>query len=182
MLTLPAFPPRRAWIWAFWLAFSLSAGVSCALLLAATISWQWVIAAPAIAGLLLFAGWIDARIVEYPYRAWNKLAREFTRVGRLWVLAVLYYGVFMPVGWAGSLMRVAAPKSGESLWTEHSPFCEDIRFSACGTQKWLTAYLSWCRPSRNRWAIWLVPFLLLLTILETEEQTDSVPTNTYTLY
>jgi hypothetical protein len=178
MLTLPAFPPRRAWIWAFGIAFGLAAGVFLALLLAATRGWQWIAIAPAITGGFVFAAWIDARIIEYPYRAWNKLAREFARFGRLWVLVALYYILFIPVGWAGSLLRVSAPGSGESLWIEYQRFAENVH----PRRGWVAAYFSWCRPKRNRWAVWLVPFLVLLSFLEIDQKKDTVPSNIYTLY
>jgi hypothetical protein len=173
MFTLPAFPPRRAWLRAFWTALSLSAGVLFSALLAITWGWAWIAAAPAIAAGLVFPGWMWPRIIEYPYRAWNKLAREFVRFARFWVLAVSYYVIFIPVSWKGALFRVAAPKPGESLWMEHQTLSPEARSSTHGR---ITG------GDRNHWTVWLIPFLLLLSMLGTDEQKGSVPSNIYTLY
>jgi hypothetical protein len=181
MLTLPAFPPRRAWLWAFWTALSLSAGVLSAVLLSLTLGWVWTAAAPAVVVAVFFLGWIWPPIIDYPYRAWNKLAREFVRFAPFWVLAVSYYIVFTPVAWAGSFFRVAALKPGESLWINYQMSTE-AQLQDASTRSWFATYMSWCSGARNRWAVWLLPFLMLLSLLGTDEQKGSVPSNIYTLY
>jgi hypothetical protein len=182
MLTLPAFPPRRAWLLAFNLSLTLSLGVVLGLLLGAMLGWLWSAAAFVFAAVFFLLGWMWPRMIEYAYRAWNKLAREFARFARFWLLAVLYYVVFIPVGWAGSLLRITAPDAGESLWTRRESLSVDRRPGTRSTRSWLAAYLSWCGRDRHQWAMWLVPFLLMLSVLQTEEKKGSVPSDIYTLY
>jgi hypothetical protein len=117
MIMLPAFPPRRAWLWAFWTALSISAGVLSGLLLALTLSWVFTAAVPAVAAAFYFSGWMWPRIIDYAYRAWNKLAREFARFAPLWVLAVSYYIVFTPVARADPFRSPRHTR--ESLWVKY---------------------------------------------------------------
>jgi hypothetical protein len=177
------FPPRRTSLWAFWTALSLSAGALVTVLLAITLGWAWTATGPAVATGLVFSGWMWPQIIKFFYRAWNKLAREFARFARFWVLAVFYYVVFTPVAWSGSLFRVAMPKPGESLWMKHQTLSMEAHLQPSSTRSWISAYLSWCGGAQNLWGVWLVPFLLLLSLLGTDEQhKDSVPSNIYTLY
>jgi hypothetical protein len=169
-------------MWAFSFALSLGAGILSGLLIGAIFGWVWSAAAPAFGAAFFLLGWMCPWVIEYASRVWNKSAREFVRFGRQWVLAVFYYVVLVPVAWTGSLLRVDAPKSGESLWVEHRPFSADTEPRPCSTQSWLAAYLSWCGRDRHLWTIWLIPFLLLLSALGAEGQKRSVPSNIYTLY
>jgi hypothetical protein len=110
------------------------------------------------------------------------LAREFARGGKIWILSVLYYVIFMPVSWAGSSLRVAAPKDGESLWSEREPFSARPEVTGYVNRTGLTASLLCCARRTNRWTICLLPFLLILTVLEADEQKTSIPSDIYTLY
>lgn len=183
MLILPVFdPPRRAWLWAFWTALSLGFGVFLTVLLTFALGWGWItIAAVSGAGLFV-TGWVWPGIIHFCYRAWNKLAREFRRIARLWVLAVAYFLVFTPVAAAGSLLRIGAPKPGESLWTEPKAFSLDEHGHQSSARGWISGYLSWCSGASNQWAVWVLPFLFLLSVMETDEHQSSVPSNIYTLY
>jgi hypothetical protein len=187
MLTLPNFPPRRAWLLAFWTALSLWLGVSAGVFLAVALGWFWLAAAPVIAAGMAALGWIWPGLVAFPYRAWNKLARETARLGHFCILTVCYYVVLAPVARAGSSFRLESPKPGESFWIKRQSSrgradVQKLSGAEFSSRSWIVTYLSWCAHPRNLWTVWLIPYLLLLSLLETEEQKNSVPSNIYTLY
>jgi hypothetical protein len=189
MITLPRFPPRRAWLQSFWIAVSLAIGSMASILGAWYISPPWFTSGAVLALVMAVPGLVRPQIASLPYRAWNRLARQFVRVARLWATGVCFFIVFVTVGLTGSHARLAPPTPNGSLWLARRPLEPTASGYACDgvphefVQKgWITAYCAWARQSDNLWAVCLLPFLLLLSSLENDENQNPVAANIYTLF
>jgi hypothetical protein len=134
------------------------------------------------------AGMLWPHTLSFLYRAWNRLARQFSKLARLWVLGTTYYLVIVAVGRAGSFLRLHRPEASASLWMPRKALAPNAygRQHATPTSSspfssWIASYLSWTVQTRNYWASCLLPFLVLLWALEPEQETN-VPTDLYTLF
>jgi hypothetical protein len=189
MITLPRFPPRRAWLRSFWIAISLVSGLMVSILCALLISPHWFASGAAFAVAVAVPGLLQPQIASLPYRAWNKLARAFVRVARFWVTGVCFYIICVTVGLSGSHARLAQPTSNESLWVarriststtyNHKYDGASQEFAQKG---WIRAYFAWAVGSGNFWAVCLLPFLMLLAALENDDNRSPVAANIYTLF
>lgn len=181
--------PNRLWLLSFWLVISLLVGITTGIFL-------WVVASPAWSGLgviltaaLGIAGLSRPAIVRKPYEVWNGLAGSFIRFARLWVAGTCFHIIFVAVGWTGTALSLKRPGGDtKSFWMPRdtlapSAYVYEHKTTAKGsTQRgWVHAFVSWGVRSRNLWACCLLPFLILLRALETEEK-SSFPSNIYTLY
>jgi hypothetical protein len=168
---------------------SLAIGSMASALAALCMSPRWSASGAALALAIAVPGLVRPQIASLPYRAWNRLARQFVRVARLWVTGVCFFIVFVTVGLTGSHARLAPPTPNGSLWLARRP----LRPTASGyaydgvphefVQKgWISAYCAWARQSNNLWAVCLLPFLILLSSLENDENQNPVAANIYTLF
>jgi hypothetical protein len=189
MITLPPYPPRRAWLTSFGLVMSLVGGLLIGALLSLRISPGWFIVGIVVALLLSLPGLLWPQTVSIPYRAWNKLAYAFAHLARLWLTGVCFYIVFVAVGRLGSSLKLDRSSADGSLWvsretsvpvTYGSP--HGIIRAKSSRRGWVSAFVSWALQSGNGWACCLLPFLLLLSVLEGEQEESVLPTHTYTLF
>ena len=105
--------------------------------------------------------------------------------GRL-LMGICFFIAFGAVGLAGARYSRKLPTSPLSGWTRRGPQTgkENSAPSArrgINEAAWLRAYVRWARRSGNLWAIVLIPFLSLLSLLAKDED-DTLPTNIYTLF
>jgi hypothetical protein len=186
MIHLPSHPSRACLI-AFWLSFSLGASVVAALLL-------YLLVSPQHSGLgLLSVPTSFLPILFWPkglilcYRIWNRLAREISRFAQKVILRICFHVVFVAAGFAGSSMRIDRLTSKESLWTDretvssNSYFGEHKVSAKRSPTNWLSSVFSWSQQSGDLLPLCLLPFLLLLRILEPKQET-TVPSDIYTLF
>ena len=187
MMILPS-SPNRLWLLSFWLNISFLIGALIGAL-------SWTLISPPRFGLaiglflvLALPALLRPQIVSALYIAWNKLAREFARCARLWLMGICFYIIFFVVGRSGSSLRLTSPGSGMSLWVpratlEPTAYVSQYDATTGGSiqQGWISIFLSWAVRSGNLWACCLLPFFILLRAFETEEE-SSFPTNIYTLY
>lgn len=188
MMTLPA-SPNRLWQLSFWLVVSSCIGLILAALLWIVVSLPWA-GLGLIAGLLLGgAGLLRPRKLSIPYKFWNGLAKKFAHFGQVWVAGVCFYTVFAAVGRTGASLSLARPGSGtKSLWTPRETqapstyiYSQKKMFKGSTQRGWVSSFGSWAAESRNLWAVCLLPFLLLLKALDTEQESE-FPSDIYTLY
>jgi hypothetical protein len=183
------FPPRRAWVLAFWLALT---GVMIAVvdvLVTVLLSPEWaVIATMAVLGMSALGALRPGRLVRI-YAAWNSLATLFARAASLYVRGLMFFVVIAAAGRSGSSVQLTRPRSAGSLWIPrtapgpHSYRHQHLaRASRATPRGWMGAYLQWCRDSGNIWAVCLLPFWLLISAFGVRHGPDRVPTHTYTLY
>ncbi len=185
MLALPQI--RRATLRSFWLAFNVVGGLSLSLFASVFVpeAFAWGIGLAVVVALL---GFLRPEMTVLPYRLWNRLAQDFARVAALFVMWICFYLVLGAVSRTGSSLSLTRPSLGESLWAprqtlepptyraQHGISTENI-----ASQDWFSALTAWGKVSGNLWACCLVPFLVLLSVFATEQET-SVPTDTYTLF
>lgn len=122
------------------------------------------------------------------YAAWNKAARWVARGARLLLMGVCFFIVFVAVAQGGARFGGTLSTSTASNWVRRRtkvggdnppPFAEKPNGSI--QMKWTKAYFLWARSSGNLWAIVLLPFLSLLSLLA-EDEDDTLPANVYTLF
>ena len=171
-------PPRRAHLRAFWLAVSAMLGA----IGAAAASWWSVphpVAVPVTASIILAAAGVMATNAVRPvYRLWNALSRRAARAARPVVAALCYFVIFVIVGMGGTKLERGRSTASTSKWVKRSAGPHDRR--AAG-ESWTAGYIGWARHTGNVWALVLLPFLIVLSML-TEDDTVALPVHIYTLF
>jgi hypothetical protein len=185
MITLPV-PPRAAHLKSFWLAFSMMLGTGTAICLH-VLAVPHLLAISAVGVLLLVGTSVFATDSIQPlYTVWNRGARFVGRVARRLVLGVCFFIVFAGVGLLGARFGRKVPNRASSGWDRRRPAIGEENRSPLAEKRltrvaWMPAYVRWARRSGNLWAVVLIPFLSLLSLLAEEEE-DTLPAFVYTLF
>lgn len=186
MLILPS-PLARAWLLSFWLVISVMSGLVLGMLAGLLIAPLWSVVGVLVAALLAVPGLLWPQVVSLPYRLWNRLARDFVRCARM-ILTAICFCIIIVVGRLGSSMLVSRPSAGQSLWVPRGTLSSTAYASqhAGATarpprQSWIAQFLAWTVRSGNLWACCLLPFLLLLAVLEPEYE-PHILADIYTLF
>ena len=185
MLVLP-YHGQRAWVRAFWLAMAFWAGLVVGVVLPGGPGERAVTAA--IAAVLVGAvPVVRHREARALYQLGVRASRLYARLARFALLALCYGIVFVAVGAAGSALRLRRPAPGDSLWEARPTLPagayrsqHDGAGSPGARRRW-RAILAWATDSGNAWALTLVPFLLLVAALDTEDEAP-YPIGIYTLF
>ncbi len=187
MLILPS-PPRRAGLISFWFVISLSSGFLLGILTPLPGSPPSFLVGMILAMLLAAAGLIRPAIVCLTYRVWNDLARLYCRAAGLLLKGICFYGIFVPAGWAGSSLPLTRPISSRSLWMPRQTYKPATYTSQSNTldegyphRGSISALILWATRSGNIWALFVLPFLILLSALQHDEE-SSFPSAIYTLF
>ena len=180
--------PRRIELMSFWLVLSISFALIISIVL-------WLISFPLWPGVGLILllgptllGILRPASVPLPYRFWNRIARYFARRASLLIMGICYFVIFVAVGLAGARIVMACPIPIKSIWVPRRKLASaeyasqfDSETKELPAENWISAFLSWAKRSGNLWACCLLPFLVLLSYLETGEE-GSVSGSIYTLY
>jgi len=188
MFTIRLLPhPRRAWLSSFGLLVSM-----VILLGLAVAAWyrqslfifgtgMWLAVALALSAHLWPWAW------TVPYRAWNKMGRYYGQCARLYLLGLCYL-IVSAVGLAGPSKEFARnARSGSGWITKESDNGsmgkgrlqdDEMVFRKRG---WIRTYAQWAMKPGELWKFALLPFFILLSTLEIDDQSH-VPTKTYTLF
>ena len=185
MILLPPHP-QRAWLRSFWATVCILATI-----VLGTLTWInrtelfWF--APAF-GILFAVGMISPRLLVWPYRAWNKLARFYAGYAEALIVRITFFTVCVPAGWAPSDLRVSRPPSEGTLWLSRGsrkpidqPFPAQ-RSKGKRAEGWVARYAAWAWQSGERWRLALLPFLYLLFLVQSSDEESTVPDNIYTLF
>lgn len=128
------------------------------------------------------------QIAKVPYRLWSRVADFYVRVARLAVKVICFFLVFVTVRRGGSSLTVSRAAFTQSMWLERGTVSRtNYAHEYEGTSQessastWTTTFVSWAKESGNFWAITLLPFLMLLSALEADEEC-AFPPNIYTLF
>lgn len=186
MITLPSV--RRASLRSFWLAICLSGGLLLSVVLSLLVSFRWAVLAVGLAFVLALPGYLWPQLISLPYRVWNRLARDFARCASLLLMSICFYIILVAVGRAGSSLSLARPTATQSSWVPRETLAPTTYNNQHGiptegslSQGWIATLFSWALHSGNLWTCCLLPFLMLLSLFETEEE-NSAPTDIYTLF
>jgi len=183
VLTLPPYHTRRAWLRAFWLVLSATAALLLAAALAAAGRGGAGVTGLVCFALLAVPGWLRPYALSVPYRAWNRGVRAFAELASGYVTRVCLWGIFPVVGAFGSAMRM---KPGEAAGFGWAPR-EVAPGEAAGMPEpqrsdWYAAFRAWSARDDRRWTRVLLPFLLLLALLEEDPEQEVLEHDVYTLY
>jgi len=185
MIALP-YPVTRICLRSFWSLICLFAGVLIGVLWPLPLSVGSFGLGIILALTLALPGLLWPFLVSVPYRVWNKLAREFARWTRPLIIGICYV-IFIAVGRMGTSLRLAPPTSTESRWVTRRTLAPATYVSQYSvplkesSQKWIPTFLSWAVHSGNLWACCLLPFLVLLSVVKTDQE-DIFPADIYTLF
>jgi hypothetical protein len=193
MITLPAIYPVVRKSHPHFKAFCLSLGLVGFSLI--SILWAFLQQPVLTIGLLAVvpltsAGLFWPRVIMLAYRIWNRLARQFGEFASELILRICFFVILSGTGLAGSAIRLNPPGSKESFWKPRGTVLPEVyhhRFSDAlkrqtGEQGWISSLLSWAHHSGNIWVFGLVPFILLLSMLDSHDRDSKVSDNIYTLY
>jgi hypothetical protein len=187
MLLSPS--PRRAHLRGFWVSLCIAGAVVGGVPI-------WWLVSPGAAGATLVAmaalaipGYVRPEIASSVYRAWNALAHLYVRAANLLLRGLCFFVILVAVGRAGSSLALARPTSASSLWVSRGTgsatvhrYGHRLRNGRPDRPGWVRTYLAWFADSPNRWAICLLPLLLLLRAFKRERGEVEVATHNYTLY
>ena len=179
---------RRAYVRSFWLTASLLAAIGSAGALVPRVGLPWIAAGIVVSIAIAALGFYAPLIAKGPCKLWMRSVDLYCRVTRLAVKAICFFVVFVLVGRTKSSLLLARPVGGGSVWHKRDtltastyPYESENITEKVGPLTWRSAYMSWCHASGNRWAVLLLPYLLLLDLLEPEQE-RALPANIYTLF
>ena len=182
--TLPR-KPDRLLLMSFWLTCSLGGGslVAGGAWVGGSTRWFEVGAIATASLTVLGIAW--PALISFAYRAWNRLARDYSRMARSPTIWICYHTLFVIAGRAGSTLELERPL-GRSLWVRKqtlpdSAYTSQDRVAARATGGGLWSFVSWATRPAHLWAVCLIPYLFVLQTLTPQEEVDA-PTDIYTLY
>jgi hypothetical protein len=178
MLTLPA-PPRRADLAAFAVSLGLVGGLALGGLLGVMASAAWAVLGPALGALLAASGLIRPRAVAPLYGAWSRLGARYRALALIALKAAAFLQLVGAESDRGSRLWLQAPDPGRSLWLPRAADQDGPgRALHAGLAR---SYGGWAARGARRWALPLLPFLVLMAAIDTDTE-PTLPTQTYTLF
>ena len=177
--------PRRAGLTAF--------GITLGLWVAVTLGVVMPLAPPLRIGIALVAGIVVGGVLVARhgttarlYRLWGRASRLYAKITRT-ALLVICHAVITVAGLAGTSLTLRRPSPDASLWHRRetlAPQAYASQFDMVGrnwTGRPWRALVDWALRSGNWWVLFLLPFLILLATLDTDEQ-GRYPAGIYTLF
>lgn len=182
-------PParRHSILVAFWLALNLFAGITIGTILSLWVSPKFMTLGLVAVPVLALPGLLWPQVAIPAYAVWNKLAAEFSRLSRTWLMGICFYVIVVAVGRSGASLRLSRPDSGQSLWVLRPDSSaarngfERVVATDESSKSWISNFIKWSGRSRNLWACGVLPFLVLLSVLDPEPD-NTVPKEIYTLF
>jgi hypothetical protein len=187
MLTLPS-PRTRGSLIGFWVVVCSLTGLFLLLVLG-----RFMGRPVGVGTLALFAGLslpilVFPGLAAFPYRLWHFVARRFSRFAERMLLWISFYVVAMPVGVLGGRLVLDRPSAGESLWLRRStqkaetyPLQDYVLPEGFMKRKPVLELTVWMFRSQHYWAVGLLPFIYLISMLQVEDR-PAPTSNIYTLF
>ena len=188
MISIRLLPrPRRAWLTSFGCTVA-----SVLLLLAILLSLHgestailFLMTSLALVSTISAYAW--PQVWSMAYRAWNKLARHYSQFARLYLLGLCYM-IISSISLAGPASAFSRKSVAGSGWIARHP---SVRPSYNGLEHiqggqgkhpgWVHSYVSWATTSRQLWTLTLLPFLIVLSLFEANDE-KGISSSTYTLF
>jgi hypothetical protein len=145
------------------------------------------IAAGLIFGIVLAGlGYVSHPMVVHIYEIWARLSRNLSRFLNNAIMAVGYFTIFLLLRFTGSHLDRSVPTMAGSKWVrktaESEPkYLQPVVFGDVSKKSWMKSYLRWAWQSGNLWAVFLLPYLILLKIFRSEGESH-LASNIYTLF
>lgn len=185
MINLPKYP-RRAMLQATGVTVSLAVGVMASLV-AIWGEARWAMFCVVLGGMLGLLAYRFPKSYAGLYRVCWVGIQCYVRGARWFVKAVCFFLLFVIVGQGGSALALSRPAEGTMWGRRDSLTREEFAQEYEGAEKrhpvqsWIVTYVRWANMSGNRWAVLVLPFLVLLSVLE-ERGESEFPQNIYTLF
>jgi len=187
MIILPL-EPRRKWLMSFWLAISLVSGALSGAMIAILIAPGWSAIGGLVALMMAVPGLRRPQTAMQAYQKWRRAARSYCRVVCLVLTGICFYTVVAVARFAGSSLRLARPRTTRTMWVPRTTltataYTHQYNRATSGSPRggWLRTYLSWTARSGHVWAASLLPFLIMLEIVEPGPE-QRATANIYTLF
>lgn len=187
MLVLPD-RPTRVMLSSFGIVLSVALGLAIALV-ALTLNvphgWAW---GPVGAASLAVASWRWPERISWFYHRWRGAAQTVVRYATF-ALAGICFLILSVAGRAGSQILWGKPRGPESGWVqkralERNAYASESEFASLDLKRaaWVSRLFHWSRASGNRWALTLVPLLVVLSGIQRDPRGGGISETTYTLY
>lgn len=182
-ITLPS--PSRIHLYSFWLIQSAGAGFLAVIVGKVTRVPQAVPVGISLGLLMALAGYSWPSAISGLYHSWNRWAATYGAWASRLLLRICYLAIFTLAGRAGS--RMEPNRKRQSMWTLRTTTAAEAYGSqselhlAAGSGGWASGYVRWASRSGNLWAISLLPFLILIAVLN-QERSEGYQGNIYTLF
>jgi hypothetical protein len=127
--------------------------------------------------------WRPQRLL-WPYRMFNGLASPVSRLTAAAVRWVCFYVIIGGAGLAGSRLQQVRTAGLTSGWRRRGRLEITTMWQSTTVRRpngWVRDYAKWAITRTNRWAWCLLPFLMILSTVEAEEE-DELSGGNYTLY
>ncbi len=116
------------------------------------------------------------------FKIWSKISRKARKLVRQYVLIIIRYIMFPIISLAGSKMILKKP-AGSSLWSEWNEKFYSELIAKQSEKHWVVSYILWSYRTKNLWALFLLPFILLLKATEESGDAPTLESSlTYTLF
>jgi hypothetical protein len=171
---LKGFVVANALLW-----FGLAAGVTL------VTGRTWPVGVGALtAAMLLAVGLWRPQACLWPYRIFNRLATDVSRLTAIAVRLVCFYLVIGSAGLVASRLQRARPAEKTSGWRQRGPVEITTLWRSPTIRRpngWVRNYASWATTGTHLWVSCLLPFLMILSTVDAEEE-GAVSSGNYTLY
>jgi hypothetical protein len=145
------------------------------------------IAAGIVVALTIAGVWFHG-VLLLPYRLWNRLAKEYAAYSSTYVTSLCFLIIACVSRVAGNRGPFAETVRSRSAWVPRPTMSSSAYRSqyaeATGIPTQASAtriFTSWCWNTNNTWALVLLPFLILLSALHTDDQGRRL-SDIYTLF
>ena len=172
-----------------WIVSNLVAAMVVGVVLAAMTGPAWfLLPAGVFIGLaLLGGGWVSIQLKLY--KTWNRVADFVRRAGFWWILRLSHGILLRAIGREGSKFDAEVTQPVPTGWTSYEVGLGSGRSTGhpgpideALSNRWTRDYVEWARSGDNRWALLLLPFLLMLSLFSQDEEEATAPSNIYTLF
>lgn len=187
MIIMPS-RPTQSFVNNFWSVICASFVVFLSGILFPLLGWYGIGIGVIIFLVLHVVGRRWKSVASLFYAKWNQLAKGYANISRWWIERIFFFLILRTVGLWDSSSPLSLSSPTCSMWKRRNtlfPDSEKKHFSNNLSQRrskgWVGEYVSWAWKSGNVWAVWLIPFLLILTPLEMDEPSARAD-NIYTLF
>jgi hypothetical protein len=176
---------RRAELRSFCLAISSIA--LTALVLAASLSSDARYATLSVVGGCLL-GVMFPSLARIPYRIWNKAAKLFARFTQYYLLSMVFHIIVRPMSLAMRSREFSQKSDFSSCWvprasvspTSYRSLYQISKDNSSGAP-WPLTVFSWAWRTNNIPAIFLLPFLYVISLFQPEQESEKI-SDIYTLF
>lgn len=176
MLLLPS-PPRRCHLRAFVVTVALAAGLALVSMFMLGLAPWGVGLGTSICLTALSVAFVRPNLFRKPYYAWNRMSDLYLR-GVRWSIKTACFSIITVLHQRhGSPLRL---ETDAPQWIPRAS-SDASSVTEVGHQDWRIVYVAWVRGTGKWWALSLLPFLIIFTVLDRELE-PVLPSQTYTLF